>query len=401
MTKPSTDKPRLLLVHPKMGPPGGGEGVGAWAIEALRDDYDITVVCWRAPDREGLNRHFGTSLREGDYRVHRVATRIDDALDRLPTPLTFLRLLLLGRACRRLAERQHFDVFVSTANEFAFPRRGLQYVHFPTLLEDRPDVDKRWIHRVPGMVYAYRRAAKALGRAPTSAFTRNLTLVNSDFIGESYRALHGAPCEVLHPPIPGEYRAVPLGERRNELLCVGRISPEKRLDDAIEIVRRLREAGHDLKLHIAGKWDCDGEERARHQRLFAQHSSWVIRHEGLDRAALVDLMHSVRYGLHCMIGEHFGMAPAEMQRAGCLVFAHSHGGPAQILGGERALLFDDVDQAVARIAAVLRDEALRDRLEAGAQERREWFTEQRFMEGLRRHVASLLPPGDRPTPVVG
>ena len=91
-----------MLVHPKMGPPGGGEGVGAWAIEALRADYDITVVCWRAPDREGLNRHFGTSLREGDYRVHVVPTRLGDALDRLPTPLTFLRLLLLGRACRRL-----------------------------------------------------------------------------------------------------------------------------------------------------------------------------------------------------------------------------------------------------------------------------------------------------------
>ncbi len=392
-------RPPLMLVHPRMGPPGGGEGVGAWALMALREHYDVTVVCWQAPDREGLNRHFGTDLQPGDYRVHEVASRLNLVLDRLPTPLTFVRLLLLGRACRALAARERFDVFVSTANEFAFPRRGLQYVHYPTLAEERPEVDKRWFHRLPGVTGGYRSAARLLAGAPTSHFTRNLTLVNSDFIGALYRRLTGAPCETLHPPIPGRYRDVPLAQRELALLCIGRISAEKRLERAVEVTRALRDRGHRIGLRIAGSWDCGPQERARYQQLFEQHRGWIELYEGLPREELVDLMQRTRFGLHCMEGEHFGMAVAEMQRAGCLVFAQGAGGPAQILGEEQALLWHDVADAVARIDAVLRDDALCRALEARMQGRRELFTEQRFMDELRQHVERMLaeaqgrPPG--------
>jgi hypothetical protein len=51
---------------------------------------------------------------------------------------------------------------------------------------------------------------------------------------------------------------------------------------------------------------------------------------------------SHRYGIHAMEEEHFGMGPAEILSAGCLLFAHDSGGPVEILGGEERLLLGGV-----------------------------------------------------------
>jgi len=45
-----TRRPRLLFVQPSLQPPGGGNGVAAWMLQALKDDYDITVVRMTASD---------------------------------------------------------------------------------------------------------------------------------------------------------------------------------------------------------------------------------------------------------------------------------------------------------------------------------------------------------------
>ena len=53
-----------------------------------------------------------------------------------------------------------------------------------------------------------------------------------------------------------------------------------------------------------------------------------------------------RYGIQAMENEHFGMATAEMTRAGCLVFAHDSGGTPEVLNNEPALLWEDEGEAV-------------------------------------------------------
>ncbi|HKX57486.1 MAG TPA: hypothetical protein VJN01_15355, partial [Xanthomonadales bacterium] len=51
-----------------LNPPGGGQCVGAWALQALQQDWDITLLCAEHPDFSALNRHFGTSLDPGAFR---------------------------------------------------------------------------------------------------------------------------------------------------------------------------------------------------------------------------------------------------------------------------------------------------------------------------------------------
>ena len=75
-------------------------------------------------------------------------------------------------------------------------------------------------------------------------------------------------------------------------------------------------------------------------RLAAAHGDWIEFREDLSRVELNRLMGRSRYGIQAMENEHFGMATAEMTRAGCLVFAHDSGGSPEVLNDESATAVD-------------------------------------------------------------
>ena len=62
-------KARLLLVQPSLQPPGGGNGVAAWMVEALQKAHEVSVLTWEPPDFAQVDRYFGTSLRRGGFEV--------------------------------------------------------------------------------------------------------------------------------------------------------------------------------------------------------------------------------------------------------------------------------------------------------------------------------------------
>jgi hypothetical protein len=91
-----------------------------------------------------------------------------------------------------------------------------------------------------------------------------------------------------------------------------------------------------------------------------------------------------------MVGEHFGMAVAELVRAGCITFVSDEGGPVAIVGGEPAQLFGSVEEAVTRIDAVLRSEARQASLHARVMQRRHLFGAEAFADGLREAVEQFI-----------
>ena len=56
-------------MEPQLDPPGGGDTVVAWMLQALRDEYRLTLVCWRTLNLEHVNSTFATSLRPEDFDV--------------------------------------------------------------------------------------------------------------------------------------------------------------------------------------------------------------------------------------------------------------------------------------------------------------------------------------------
>ncbi len=68
-------KKRVLVAHPRVTGAGGGNGVAAWALQALCADFDVSLATLQPLDHDDINRAWGTSLRAGDVRVHVVPAR--------------------------------------------------------------------------------------------------------------------------------------------------------------------------------------------------------------------------------------------------------------------------------------------------------------------------------------
>jgi glycosyltransferase involved in cell wall biosynthesis len=289
--------------------------------------------------------------------------------------------------CRRMAAR--FDVVISANNEMDVGRHGIQYIHYPKL-SLRPEVDLRWFHRIPFVVDAYRWFGFRLTGFSMERMRRNIFIVNSDFIGALVRALYGVETVTLYPPITGTLPAVPWEHREDGFVCIGRISPEKRIEQIIDILSKVRGNGLAPHLHIVGTPGDDAYVAFIRDCVDANRS-WVTMHENLPREELAQLVASHRYGIHAMNEEHFGMAVAEMVRAGCIVFAPNNGGPAQILGEDDRLLYSSVQDAAEKIGFTMlrreRQKELRDFLgQRGA-----LFSAQRFVHEFRDLVERFEP----------
>jgi glycosyltransferase involved in cell wall biosynthesis len=377
----------ILFIQPSFQPPGGGNGVAAWMLEALRGRQALGVFTWTPLDVEEMNLFYGTSVRNDEVVTHRLPRGITSIIDAIPSPLASLRYALLLRHACRLAGS--YDLFVSVNNEADFGRRGIQYIHYPWYQRPRPAVDLRWIHRLPGLLPLYFWSLDRLAGVSMDRMKQNVTLTNSDWTGRAVQRLHGITSRTLYPPIPARFADVPWEARRDAFLCIGRFSPEKNLDRVIDIVAAVRQRVPGLMLCLAGTpGPRDYYSRIRERARQAGH--WVTFEENLSREALLALMPHFKYGIHGMLDEHFGMAPAEMAAAGAIVFVPNGGGQVEVVDRDPRLVYDTVEGAVASIVAVMQDADMQRQIRARLQARAQLFSTERFMASFRSIVDQVL-----------
>jgi glycosyltransferase involved in cell wall biosynthesis len=374
----------VLLVHPDLKPPGGAAGVTAWMAEALQREHVLTLLTLEPVSFAAVNRAYGTALDGSRVRTVCAGRGLVRWLNRLPLPLALLRNHLLHRRAREMGG--DYDVVVNTANEAWLGRPSVQYIHFPWGYWPRPDVELRWFHRIPGLLPAYRAFCAGLSAFEGARMRENLMLVNSDWTGDKVKERYGGETVTLYPPVEGGADGAPWEQRDDVFLCIGRISPEKRVERVMDVMRRVRQRRPEARLVLVGAESrLHGGYFRRIRRLAEANRDWLSLVVEPDRASLGTLMARSRYGLHAMVDEHFGMAVAEMARAGCVVFTHDSGGQREIVEDPR-LLYDSEDDAVRKIEAVLADRALQVRLQSSLRERSERFSTGCFMASVRRIV---------------
>jgi glycosyltransferase involved in cell wall biosynthesis len=367
---------RVLLVQQSIDPPGGGNAVAAWMLQALHGVHEVSTLTIRPWDPHLVDQFFGTALAAADIEQRSVSS-LTGIFPGAPNHLTRLRLALLFGAAQRLAPE--FDLLVTAENYGAFGRRGLQYVHYPTALRPEPT---RW----PALVNVYYRLCDALSGLSWDTARRNETLANSHWTAEALRRDHGIAARVLYPPVvdPGPGRT--WEARFDTFLCLGRFHGSKRLELVIDLVNRVRAWMPGARLHIVGSnVDRDYTQRLRHAA--APFHEWITIDEDLPRARIAALMSTYRYAVHAMEYEHFGMAVAEMARAGCIVFVHDSGGQVEAVGGAPELRWRTAGDAVLRIKRVVEDVELQRALSAQLRRHAAQFSTERFVREFREIVA--------------
>jgi glycosyltransferase involved in cell wall biosynthesis len=373
---------RALVIDPGLNSPGGGTCVAAHALAALRRDFEVTLLSWHPVDFAPVNAAFGTDLAQSDFRLVRVPDWWRHGLRLSPLPLTLVMGSLLQRRARALLGRECFDLVVSTTNEVDVGVRAVQYVHYPWAYYPRPDSDYRWYHARP-LVRLYRAVAICIGGATDAGIARNLTLVNSAWTARRFRDWYGGDAQVLHPPVPVDRSPLPLSERADTFACIGRMSPEKDVLGVIDILAEVRRRGHPVSLAICGQRQVRAYERQVLEAVAARRD-WISIAFELPRAQLLEQVARCRFGIHGMVGEHFGIAVAEMVRLGCVCLAHADGGPAEILGGDASLLYTSPADAVTKICHLLEDPDVLARARAGLEKQASLFSVERFSDEFRR-----------------
>ena len=380
---------KIAVVQPVMIPGGGTEAVTAWTIEALKNEWDVTLITFSEIDADTLNRYYGTQFAADDFAIARPG--------RLPLLFKTNRLLMLKdhlmmRYCKSV--RRNFDLFIGAGGSpMDFGDRGMQFIHLgpdSTLVKVL-----RRDQRLTGWYQlgkrSFTRLCEAISGWTDEALERNLSMPNSEHTAEvAVQAFGISKYEVMYPPVGQPDTPTPWAERENGFLCIARIVPPKRIHEVIEIIRQVRDNGFELSLQIVGRSD-DDEYYGQIMDLQKQHSSWISVDGGLPRSELVALMNRYKYGINGALDEHFGIAVAELVKSGSIVFVPNGGGQTEIVGTPE-LIYDSVEDAVAKITAVLSEEKAQQKALDRMAQQGDIFSIEAFCSKMQRTVQKFLQP---------
>jgi len=188
--------------------------------------------------------------------------------------------------------------------------------------------------------------------------------------------------------VAGELPAVAWERREAGFVCLGRVAHEKRVENIIGILSGVRSLGHNVHLHIIGGRDHTlyGDMIERMCMENAGSATMEGQKAGEQKAKFLT---GHRYAIHACRREGFGIAVAEMVKAGCVTFVPDEGGPPEIVGDAR-LSYQDANDAVRKIDAVLRSEPLQQELHLKMLRRGAFFTVEAYQAAIRRLVKEML-----------
>ncbi|MFB6125751.1 MAG: glycosyltransferase [Halolamina sp.] len=365
---------RVAVFHNTLDFRGGADAVCLHACAALARDHEVTLFTASATDPAAVAAQFGVDFDAAVVQppgASAVAAALESLGPRIGPQLA-ARTALLRAFFRRRADA--YDAAISTANELSLSLPSVQYVHFPQFrLDETAAGDAGRLNRLWSQL-----AAPADGDLDG----RTRLLANSAWTADVVESVYGVRPSVCHPPVdPIDGRA--WEDREAGVLVLGRVAPDKRALEAVEVLDRLRERGYDLTGRIVGSAPPTYRDYVAQVERAAAERPYLTVETDVSRDRVIDLLGRYRYGLNVKPREHFGMAVAEYVAAGMVPFAPDDGGQADVLAGDERLLFGGVAGAVDRIADAV-DADLRPFLP------RDRFASDRFAAAMRDHVAAVL-----------
>lgn len=389
MKQEKVTEAKVAIVHPGLGF-GGSEAAVLWTIEALKGDYDVTLISMGEVDLERLNAYYGTSLTAGDFSTRRAP--LPWGVRNTPA-FSALKGRFLQRYIRRVAPE--FDVLINGYGAMDFGKPGVLIIaDFSFVDEWRLELHptfrtrRAWFYGDTWVRRLYLGICNRIAPVNPEAWKQNIVLANSAWTADRLLKKCGIVSRVVYPPVVLSNWSKPFRKRHKGFVCVGRVSAEKCVHSVIEILRRVRERGHNVHLHVLG--GIDNSDYAKKVRALAeQFREWVFLEGWTFGERKRELLSGHRFGINACQSEAFGVSVAEMVLAGCVVFVPNGGGQVEIVN-HPALIFEDEADAVEKIDAVLAHDAEQERLLAHLRQGSTRFSVKTFMEAMRVVVAEFL-----------
>lgn len=384
MTTESTDGMKVAVLHPNLSN-GGSGAVCLNVLETLAASHEVTLISDTEPDFEELNDFFGTAVDGVDVRTATVTGRLIDGAARLTSLVETVGFDRLRKAAlTRLLDRtaDEYDLVVSTKNELSHPAARIQYIHTP-----------KWDRAaVPGLIGSdnpiqpvYDALCDRLANFDPETIARATLLTNSEWTAAIVEDVYGVEPRVVYPPVDTSgFEPRDWADREPGFVTIGRLAPNKNVEQTIDIVAELNERHPEAHLHLIGPVSHPKHREALESKI-DQYD--CVQYEGeLSRRELLEFVSTHRFGLHTRPYESFGIVVAELVAGGTLPFIPATGAPPEIIDGREELLFKSTSEAVEQIGHYLSDP------EAGRSLRNELpDVEQRFgRERFNRTIRELV-----------
>lgn len=378
---------KVVIGHPEFGF-GGSESVAMWLIEALKHEFDLSVMTTGGWNRETLNQYYGTNVQENDVKI-RIAPMP-------PLVKAWNTAALRGAYYQRFARAigEEYDLCISTYNLTDWGKPALHYIAdftwHPKLHSLFTPPPMSFFYRNTFARAAYLRLANAIA-APSrhDGYQNDWLVANSQWTAQVLKQHCGINCaRVIYPPVWEHFPAVTSDQKEQAFVMIGRVAVEKQIEQAIDVLEAVRGRGYAIKLHLCGGIENDAYGRKVLQ-LCRTHSDWIIREGLVQGAKKAQILTHCRFGLQMRSAEPFGISVAEMASAGAVVFAPNCGGQTEILDSPD-LLFEDTNDAVEKICSVLSSTSSQKRLRDHIQSHAKLFSAENFMRESVTAIRSFL-----------
>lgn len=188
--------------------------------------------------------------------------------------------------------------------------------------------------------------------------------------------LRSGPHAVLYNPVDADDPLRSFHRSARRVLFTGTLTAKKGVEPLVRAWPLVVARRRDAELHFFGKDGTapqGGSMRAHLESLLPRSArDTVVFHGHVDRAAVLENLHSARAAVFPSYAEAFALAPLEAMAAGCPTVSTRRGsGPEMIQHGRDGLLVDPdrPEEIAGAILSVLSDDALARRLGAGGRRR--------------------------------
>jgi glycosyltransferase involved in cell wall biosynthesis len=304
------------------------------------------------------------------------------------------------RQLKRLA--RNADVCISAASIMDFGKPSHQFINMLAFGDDaftayvrNPAAPER-----PGMAVRIKRFLADSVLRPLLGMRSKRSIIcsgsehiypNSVFVEKFMTDFYGPfNSSVFYPPTLAEPRAADDRARDPlKVIYIGRIIPEKRVDELAGIVEKARElSGLDIKFHAAGRLD-QTPAYGRKLAAMAETREWLkfpgaLYGEEKDRFLL-----SGTCALHAERLEAFGISVVEYLKSGCIPVVPDEGGTPEIVSSQ-ALAFRTNEEAAQILVKLLTDSAFREEQRRHCAERAEFFSREAYFARQHELVERML-----------
>ncbi|WP_242577924.1 glycosyltransferase [Chroococcus sp. FPU101] len=347
-------------------------------LEALKDNYDVTLFTFSDIDLDKLNLKYGTHLSKQTIKIKSILPQF------LTAPSNFLnsntkhfKQFSLHSVLRLIkAKQDDYDLLISGYNAVDLGKPGIQYIHWTGVVE-KNKLAKKYYNK--------------LSDFSVERLKKNVSLVNSKTVAQQAQNFYNVEPIIVYPPVVIESIDIPWEDKENAFICSGRLVKAKQPHQAISIIKAVRERGFDVKLYLTGGGGGGEQDYLRFlNKMIEDNSDWVKLYRNLSYEDYSKILYSCKYGIHRK-QEPFGISVAEIVKAGAIPFVKSTGGQVEIVGEKNQdLLFNTDEDAVEAIVKVLSNEEKQSHLRQALQKQKVLFSTERFSQEFKEIVKNYL-----------